>query len=165
MTVIHLETSIAAPIERCFDLARSVDVHRGSMAHSSERAIAGVTSGAMQLGETVTWEAKHLGFTRRLTSKIVELKAPHRFVDEQVSGPFSYFRHEHDFRVSGCETIMIDEFDYGVPYGILGAIGNRLILSGYMRRLLETRNAYIKRLAESGSSVDSTVGGTRSANQ
>ena len=149
MNVIHLETTIAAPIARCFHLARSVDVHRMSMAHSSERAVAGVTSGVMELGDSVIWEAKHLGFKRRLTSEITELEAPHSFVDEQVSGPFTYFRHTHKFIATESGTLMTDDFEYGVPFGMLGALGNRVILMRYMGRLLETRNAYIKHLAES----------------
>lgn len=163
MTAIHLETTILAPAERCFNLARSVDVHRGSMAHTSERAVAGITSGVMELGDTVTWEARHLGFRRRLTSRITELDAPHRFVDEQLSGPFSYFRHEHAFRELSGATLMVDEFEYGVPFGFVGSIANRLILAGYMRRLLETRNAYIKHLAESDSSTPPSAAGTRPA--
>src|SRR5437899_12648015 len=39
MTRIVLLTSIAAPIERCFDLARSVDLHMASTNWSGERAI------------------------------------------------------------------------------------------------------------------------------
>ncbi len=149
MTRILLETSIAAPVERCFNLARSVDVHRSSMSQSSERAVAGVTTGVMSNGDTVTWEAKHLGFTRRLTSKVIELEQPRRFVDVQASGPFAYFTHVHEFVATEHGTLMTDDFEYGVPYGVFGAIGDRLILAGYMRRLLRTRNAYIKRLAES----------------
>ncbi|MGA7671698.1 MAG: SRPBCC family protein [Nitrolancea sp.] len=149
MTRIHLETHIAASIQRCFDLARSVDVHQQSMEQSGERAVSGVTSGLMELGDSVTWEAKHLGFTRRLTSKITNFDPPQGFVDAQVSGPFAYFTHTHGFIAIESGTLMTDDFDYGVPFGPLGAIGNRLILAGYMRRLLQTRNAHIKHIAES----------------
>lgn len=152
MTTIHLETQIAAPPSRCFDLARSVDTHAGSMAHSGERAVGGVTSGLMTLGDTVTWEARHFGIRQRLTSRITQFDPPTRFVDEQVSGAFSWFRHKHEFIPADGGTVMIDEFTYGVPLGPLGAVFDRLVLRRYMRRLLTTRNAFLEQAAESGPS-------------
>ena len=43
---IHLTTLITAPIERVFDLSRSINLHKISTAHTGEKAIAGVTSRA-----------------------------------------------------------------------------------------------------------------------
>jgi hypothetical protein len=70
MPTIRLETFIAASLERCFDLSLSVDLHHHSVAHTSERPVAGVTSGVMKLGDTVTWEAVHFGIKQHLTTKI-----------------------------------------------------------------------------------------------
>lgn len=42
MQLIELETNIAAPIERCFFLSLSIDLHMDSTAPTRERAIAGV---------------------------------------------------------------------------------------------------------------------------
>src|SRR5258707_14446209 len=61
MPLIRLETYINAPIKRCFDLSLSVDLHRHSVADTHERPVAGVNSGGMKLGDTVTWEAIHFG--------------------------------------------------------------------------------------------------------
>ncbi len=44
MPVIELKTDIAAPIEVCFDLARSIDFHQLSTGKTRERAVSGVTS-------------------------------------------------------------------------------------------------------------------------
>jgi hypothetical protein len=73
-------------LERVFDLALSVDAHMSSMAGSHERAIAGVTSGHLGLGEEVTWRARHFGASWTMTSRIVELERPALFVDQQVRG-------------------------------------------------------------------------------
>ncbi len=69
MTRIELSTHINAPIERCFDLARSIDLHMESTKQTGEQAIAGRTSGLIGLGETVTWRAKHLGVWQTLIFK------------------------------------------------------------------------------------------------
>lgn len=95
MPLIHLETEIRAPMERVFDLARSIDLHRISMETTSERAVDGVTSGLIGLGETVTWEAVHFGFPQRLTSKITICDRPRHLQDVMVSGAFAGFTHDH----------------------------------------------------------------------
>ena len=97
MPYISLEFLIDAPIQRCFDLSRSVDVHKYSLSHTGEEAIAGVTSGLMELGDEVTWKARHLGIVQTLSSRITEYDRPYSFRDSMVpgSGAFSRFDHDH----------------------------------------------------------------------
>src|ERR1700693_79539 len=149
MPVIVLRTPVAAPPSRCFDLARAVDLHQRSTAASQERAVAGVTSGRLGLGDEVTWEATHFGVRQRLTSRITEFDPPNRFVDEMVRGAFARFRHEHQFLSVPDGTDMVDIFDYTSPLGPLGRLADRLFLRRYMTTLLRQRNAYLKRAAES----------------
>jgi hypothetical protein len=59
--IVRIETWINAPAETCFDVARSVEAHTASTARSSERAVSGVTTGMLELGDEVTWEARNLG--------------------------------------------------------------------------------------------------------
>jgi len=148
MPSVKITTTINAPIERCFDLSRSIDLHTDSMKHTGEKAIAGRTSGLIELGETVTWEAKHLGIRQRLTSKITEFEFPDYFVDEQVSGAFKSFRHEHRFVQQDNQTLMTDIFSFESPLGVLGRLANVLFLKSYMKRLLLKRNLLIKQVAE-----------------
>src|SRR5687768_5999400 len=119
MPIIRIQTRIRAPIERCFDLARDVDAHLGSLAHARERAVAGVTSGLLGMGDRVTWEAHHFGLRLRLTVVITEFDRPRRFVDERVAGVLPRLRHVHEFRSDGDETVMTDVFDYSIPLGAL----------------------------------------------
>lgn len=148
MSRIHLETSIAAPIERVFDVARDIDVHQRSVARTGERAIAGRVSGRIGLGETVTWEARHFGRKWSLTSRVSAFESPAMFVDEQVRGPFRSFRHEHRFQPVDGGTLMTDDWLHVAPLAALGRLADRLVLDRYMRGLLRTRNATVKREAE-----------------
>jgi ligand-binding SRPBCC domain-containing protein len=146
---IELTLDIAAPIDRCFDLARSVDVHVQSTASTEERAVAGVTTGLMSLGDEVTWEARHLGVRQRLTTCITAYERPFHFRDSLVRGAFARFDHDHYFeRLSDGRTRMRDVFDYTSPLGLLGALADRLFLTSYLRRFLLRRNHVIARLAE-----------------
>lgn len=157
MPLIEIETVINADIKICFDLARNIDFHQESLKYSNEKAIAGKTYGLIELGEWVSWEAKHLGFVQHLTSKITEFDAPNYFVDEMVFGAFKSFRHEHIFRTSTSlslnsnekTTIMIDKFNFESPYGVFGKLANVLFLKRYMRKLLKKRNQFLKEKAES----------------
>jgi ligand-binding SRPBCC domain-containing protein len=151
MPTIRLETSIDAPIERCFDLSLSVDLHRHSVAHTHERPVAGVTSGMMKLGDIVTWEAVHFGIKQHLTSKITAYERPYRFTDEMLRGTFQEITHIHEFVPQPLGTLMIDLFTFRAPFGILGRLVETLILTRYMKGLLLTRNRYLKQVAESGS--------------
>jgi ligand-binding SRPBCC domain-containing protein len=148
MTRIRLETVIEAPIERVYDLARDIDLHVRSMANAGEQAVGGRMSGLIGLGETVSWQARHFGITWMLTSRVTVAEPPTRFVDEQVTGPFRSFRHEHRFESIPIGTLMIDDWQHTSPLGPIGRLVDRLVLTGYMRRLLETRNLELKTEAE-----------------
>ena len=153
MPRIVLTTRIAAPRERVFDLARSLDLHMRSTAESGERAIGGRTSGLIDLGETVTWRARHLGSWHTMTSAITEFDRPAHFHDSMVAGPFRELEHDHDFEEAGSggtETLMRDTFEFTAPLGPLGWILSQVYLTGYMTRLLLRRNAVIQKAAESG---------------
>ena len=150
---IRLETYIDASPERCFDLSLSVDLHRHSVAHTHERPVAGVTSGVMKLGDTVTWEAVHFGIKLHLTSKITACERPHRFTDEMIRGAFQEMAHLHEFVPQPPGTLMIDLFTFRAPLSILGRVAETLFLTRYMKGLLYTRNRYLKQVAEADTDV------------
>lgn len=149
MSEIHLTTFIAAPIERVFDLARSIDLHKKSMVHTKEQAVAGTTTGLIKLGETVTWKAKHLGKMRVLKMKITEMSRPLSFTDEMIEGDFKSFHHQHHFKQIENGIFMIDIVKFESPYGKLGELVNKFYLEKYLRTHLETRNEVIRTYAES----------------
>jgi ligand-binding SRPBCC domain-containing protein len=149
MPTIHLTTFVAAPAERVFDLCRSIDLHRKSMAHTREEAIAGTVTGLIGPDETVTWKARHFFKTRILRSRITAMNRPLSFTDEMVEGDFKSLRHEHHFKRIGNGTLVIDLFHFESPYGRLGKLANRLFLTDYLKKLLELRNHMIREYAES----------------
>lgn len=148
MPLIHLTSFIAAPVERVFDLSRSINLHQVSTASTNEKAIDGVMTGLINKGETVTWQAKHLFKTRLFTSKITGMKSPDFFIDEMIKGDFKSFHHEHHFKAAANGTIMIDLLNFETPYGTFGKIANTLFLRSYMEKFLRKRNEVIKEYAE-----------------
>ena len=149
MPWIELTTRIHAPIERVFDLARSIDLHAASTAHTGEKAVGGVTRGLIGLNEEVTWRAKHFGIWQRLTSRITAFQRPTHFRDSMVRGAFRRFDHDHYFREAGGGTTELrDVFDFDAPLGFLGRLANSLFLTRYMTTFLATRNQAINEAAE-----------------
>lgn len=149
MPKLTINTTINAPIKRCFDLALSVDLHKDSVSTTNEKAIAGVTFGMMKLYDTVTWQAIHFGIKFNMTSAIPVLKEPNYFVSQMIKGPFKKLYHQHLFEEKNNQTIMTDIFEFEAPYGMLGKVVEKLVLTNHMKTFLVMRNAYLKAIAES----------------
>ncbi|MGZ8812156.1 MAG: SRPBCC family protein [Thermoanaerobaculia bacterium] len=148
METIRVETVINASVERCFDAARDLDLHVKSVAHTNERAVRGRTSGLIELGEEVTWRARHFGVTQEFTSRIVAFDRPRYFQDVMQRGAFKSFVHDHLFESGDGHTTMIDRLVFSAPMGFFGRIAERLVLKKYLTRLLEVRAVAIREAAE-----------------
>lgn len=148
MPIIKHEISIHAPIQVCFDVARTVEVHAGKTLLTKQIAIGGITFGLMERGDFVTWETTHFGMKQKLTSQIIEMVKPYRFTDAMVHGAFHSFTHTHEFIERDTETIMKDTFLYKSPFGILGKVANRLFLENYMSHFIARHAQKVKKVAE-----------------
>ena len=148
MTTIHLITKINAPIKTVFDLNRNIDIHKLSTSKSNETAIAGVTSGLININETVTWRGKHFGVYLKHKSIISAMEIPNHFVDEMLEGRFKSFKHTHTFTEENEMTIMKDEIQYETPFGIFGKIFDKFLLKNHLTKFIKERNNYLKKLSE-----------------
>ena len=149
MARIELSTRITAPPERCFDLARSVELHVRSTGATGERAVAGRMAGLLELGDEITWRARHFGVWQSLSGRISAFDRPRHFQDTMLRGAFKQLRHDHFFDSLDGGTVMRDVFEYTAPLGLLGWLAEHLFLTTYMRRFLESRNREMKAVAES----------------
>jgi ligand-binding SRPBCC domain-containing protein len=144
MVRIELQTFIAAPPGRCFDLSLSVDLHLDAAAATGGQAVAGTTSGLLRLDDSVTWEARHFGLRHRLSVRVTGCDRPRWFRDEMISGPFRRMRHDHWFDSEDAGTRMRDSFEFSTSVPLLGS----LVLAPHLRRFLIARNELIRRVAE-----------------
>lgn len=143
MVTFERTTFLPLAADAAFDLSLNIDAHLGSMAKSGERVVAGVAKGVIARGEFVTWQARHFGVTWTMTSEITEWDRPHRFVDEQVHGPFKSFWHEHVFTPLDDGTQLRDRVRFEAPFGVLGKLAERVMLGRYMPHLIDVRNEYL----------------------
>jgi len=146
---IELTTPISAPIERCFDLSRSIDLHVASTHGSGERAIAGVTTGLIGLDETVTWKGRHLGLMLTHKSLITAFDRPRRFQDSMLQGAFHSYTHDHHFEARAGGAVMTDIVEFAAPLGLFGKLIEALVLKRHLTVFLEHRNDFVRQVAES----------------
>ena len=148
MPILKITTVIKAPIQRVFDLSRSIDLHKISTASTNEEAVAGITTGLIRLNETVTWQAVHLFKKRKMTVKITEMEASQYFKDEMIKGDFKSFQHQHYFKTVAEGTEMMDILNFKSPFGLLGKLVDFIFMERYLYHFLSIRNAKIKQFAE-----------------
>ena len=148
MATINLTTKIKAPKQIVFNASRNIDIHQQSASPSKEKAIAGVTSGLINLNETVTWRGRHFGFYLTHKSRITAMNLYDYFVDEMEKGKFKSFKHKHFFEEENGITIMKDQLQYETPFGILGKLFDVLLLKKHLTNFLLERNKVLKEVSE-----------------
>jgi len=149
METLRLGTWIDAPVERCFLLSLSVDLHVASAHSTRGKPVAGSPQVMIGEGETLTFRGRHFGVRWRHTSLIETLRPHSYYRDVMITGPFQHFEHDHHFAAMDDGTRMRDEVRFLARWGLLGRLASRTFLRQRLKTFLMERNAMIKRLAES----------------
>ncbi|MGE3880487.1 MAG: SRPBCC family protein [Planctomycetota bacterium] len=94
----------------------------------------------MAVGTRIDYRIRLHGVPIRWQTRIAAWDPPHRFVDEQVRGPFRLWRHEHRFEAEGGETRMTDTVDYAVPGAFLAGLIERAFVRKDLERIFQFRS-------------------------
>ena len=149
MVTIRCEVSVQAPAERCFDLARSVDLHVDSSTGIGARAIGGRRGGLSGEGNETVWSARFFGVRFSMTTRIEGFTFPTRFDDRMTRGLLRRFEHAYRFRpLPDGSCVMSDELMVEAPFGPVGRWMERFYLARRMDELVRLRLEHIKRVAE-----------------
>ncbi|MBS1750743.1 MAG: SRPBCC family protein [Bacteroidetes bacterium] len=149
MYSIHLTTFIKAPAKLVFDLSRNATVFRKALEGRNETLTANASGILLNVSDTITLSAKHLGKTRMMTLRVTEMIEPEKFVEEQVKGDLKSFRHEHHFKEVDNGSLLIDMVYMEEPRDAVGGLMGKLFMKGYFEKILNKRNELIKQYAES----------------
>lgn len=72
-------------------------------------------------GLIMTYRIRPLGgIAVSWVSEITHVQAPYYFVDEQQSGPYRFWHHQHLLKVSDTGVDVIDTLNYQLPLGVIG---------------------------------------------
>jgi ligand-binding SRPBCC domain-containing protein len=100
----------------------------------------------MRAGAEIDYVIGWMGLSLRWKTIIREYEPPHRFVDEQASGPYALWRHRHTFEETDAGVVIRDCVDYRLPLGLLGRIAHGLIVKRQLLQIFQYRQATIARL-------------------
>ena len=145
--LFHLSDSalVHAPIERCFKLSCSLELVHEELGMN---AVSGRTEGLVVGGDVVRWEGWQLGLKHHHVSRISGYQAPVFLQDTMLDGRFKYFQHDHHMKETADGTLLSDELRFSLPFGALGRLVAQHIMVPHIRKLLKSRFARIKRIAE-----------------
>ena len=73
----------------------------------------------MREGALIDYRLRVHGIPLRWRTRINAWQPPHRFVDEQLRGPYRQWIHEHTFELSDGGTLARDLVRYAVPFDFL----------------------------------------------
>lgn len=148
MYKIEFNTHIKAPIERCFDLARSVDFHKISVSEIKEESLAGIRTGLIGPNQHVLLQNWIGGLRFSTEMKLTQFARPHHFSYLMVNNIFRKVIHDYHFYDLKEETVMVDHLYFEPRFGMLGEIINFLFLRKFLIRILTQRNDMLREYAE-----------------
>lgn len=80
-------------------------------------------------GMLITYKVSPLmGIKMNWVTEITHVKDQEYFIDEQRFGPYALWHHEHHFEAIKGGVKMTDILTYGIPYGIIGRLGNTVLV-------------------------------------
>jgi ligand-binding SRPBCC domain-containing protein len=97
----------------------------------------------MKPGAHIRYKLSLHGIPISWESEITAWDPPHRFVDEQLSGPYRLWRHEHRFVAQNNGTQVSDHVDYAV---LGGSLINKIFVAPDVRRIFDYRTQILHSL-------------------
>lgn len=97
----------------------------------------------MKVGQTIDYKLRVHGLPLRWRSEITAWDPPHRFVDEQLRGPYRQWIHEHRFSEREGLTLAEDTVRYAVPGG---ALVHGLFVKPDVERIFEYRRQALQEI-------------------
>ena len=105
-----------------------------------------VSTPELRRGTLIRYALRWRMLPLRWTTEIVRWEPPHRFVDEQISGPYKLWHHEHRFEPQGNGTVMFDTVRHALPLGELGNIFAAPFVKRDVDDIFDYRSGRIRKL-------------------
>jgi ligand-binding SRPBCC domain-containing protein len=80
-----------------------------------------------------------LGIPMNWLTEITHVNEPYMFVDEQRSGPYAIWHHEHHLEPTDRGVNMKDLVTYRIPAGPLGSLAHRIFIKNQLESIFQYR--------------------------
>ena len=97
----------------------------------------------MRAGVEIEYRLRLHGLPMGWRSRITEWEPPHRFVDQQIKGPYRRWIHEHTFIPQDSGTLIRDYVEYDM-FG--GWLADWLLVRRDLRRIFDYRQRQLARI-------------------
>ena len=98
-------------------------------------------TGGIERGARVVLLVGKWPFRLRWVAVHGDFEAGHYFMDQQVSGPFAYWKHMHSFEALGpAASVLEDRVEYALPFGSLGRWFGGWFVRRKLAKLFEYRH-------------------------
>jgi len=142
------EQALAAPLEVVFPFFARPENLEKLTPNSLDFRVLTPSPIPMHVGAIIDYVISMNGFPMRWTTAISEYDPPHRFVDVQLKGPYSFWHHTHTFEAHGDRTVIRDEVNYALPAGPLGILAHSLIVRRQLKTIFNFRRQYLERITD-----------------
>jgi hypothetical protein len=108
-----------------------------------------VTNGGnieMRKGALIDYTIRWMGLPMKWRTLIADYQPPRYFVDEQLRGPYRYWKHRHVFTESGGLSIITDRVEYALPLGIMGRMAHALVVERQLKGIFAYRQRAIAKI-------------------
>jgi ligand-binding SRPBCC domain-containing protein len=97
----------------------------------------------MRAGTLIDYRMRIRGIPVSWTTRITLWEPPLRFADEQLRGPYRFWRHEHEFESKDDGTLVRDRVTYAVPFDF---IAHGLLVKRDVQRIFAYRQDKLRSL-------------------
>ena len=156
MPTLSFELTVPVPLERVWAFHENVASALPALSPPEARVRVESADVPVRAGSRIVIIARGpLGVRLRWVARIVEHRPPRHdpsgatagFVDEQESGPFKSWRHEHTFTALGADsTRLTDRISYTVRFGPFGRLADVLFVRRQVEAMFRHRHAVLPRL-------------------
>ena len=106
--------------------------------------------GKMYQGQIIEYYVRPvLNIKLHRVTEITHVKENDFFVDEQRFGPYTFWHHKHSFKETAQGVEMSDSIHYKLPLGILGKIGNELLVKKQLKEVFDHRFKVVEKIFNS----------------
>jgi ligand-binding SRPBCC domain-containing protein len=87
-----------------------------------------------------------LSIPMKWVTEITQVDPMHYFIDNQKSGPYTYWHHQHFFREIKAGVEMVDIVNYKAPFGVFGRVAEKTIVAKKVAEIFEFRKGRLEQL-------------------
>lgn len=118
--IFYAEQYVDAPLEKVFEFFKEPTNLEKITPSTLGFKIRKVSTPTIVQGTLIDYTLRIHGVPVHWKTEIDEWQPPHKFVDNQLKGPYRLWHHTHEFQKLGSGTLMTDRVRYRVPLGFLG---------------------------------------------